>query len=166
MPTLVRRPSCPKARVLAGCALAVVVQMGTTGLRAEDLSVGIDEARLLRLDGQGAEVIVGNPSIADVAVQSGRLLVLTGKSFGFTNVIVLDAERREILNRKVRVTSDQTRLVTLHKGTARLSYVCSPVCESTLVPGDAPDYFDSLSKEISVKFGVANSAIAGGPSGQ
>jgi Flp pilus assembly secretin CpaC len=36
-----------------------------------------------------AEVIIGNPTIADVSVQGGNLLVVTGKSFGVTNIISL-----------------------------------------------------------------------------
>ncbi len=55
-----------------------------------NVDVTIDEARLIRLDADAAQIIVGNPAIADATVQSARLLVITGKSYGATNIIALD----------------------------------------------------------------------------
>lgn len=37
-------------------------------------------ATLVRLDRPAAEIVAGNPSIADVSVQSGKVLVVTGKA--------------------------------------------------------------------------------------
>ena len=45
----------------------------------EDANVLIDQASLVKLDRPAAEIVVANPSIADVSVQSGKLLVVTGK---------------------------------------------------------------------------------------
>lgn len=133
---------------------------------AKDIVVPIDEARLVHMDRPGAEVIVGNPSIADVAVQNARTLVVTGKTFGITNVIVIDAQGREVLNQKVRVQTDQRRLVRIYKGKGRSSYDCTPRCETALIPGDHGDHFEALAKEIRNKFGIAQSALDGEPGGQ
>ena len=54
----------------------------------------------------GAEVIIGNPSIADVTIQGGNLLVVTGKTFGVTNIIALDAQRNVIQDQRVVVEQD------------------------------------------------------------
>jgi hypothetical protein len=128
---------------------------------AQDIKVGIDEAHLLRLDSPGSEIIMGNPSIADVAVQSGRLLVLTGKSFGVTNLIVLDQEGREILSRKVTVGFDPTRIVTLTKRSAQMSYTCAPECKPVLMPGDHIDHFENILKATRGKAALAASAVDG-----
>jgi Flp pilus assembly secretin CpaC len=58
---------------------------------SKDITVLIDQASLLRLERPASEIVVGNPSIGDVSVQSGKLLMITGKSFGETNIIVVDA---------------------------------------------------------------------------
>ena len=121
----------------------------------------IDQSSLVRLPRQGTDVIIGNPSIADFAVQNGKLLVVTGKSFGVTNVIVLDAEGDEIINQKVTVRADRKHIVTLHKGAFRRSYHCGHTCQVTLLPGDTSGYFEAVSKEIQEKFGVAQSALDG-----
>ena len=109
---------------------------------SRDVEVLIDQATMLRLERPAAEIVVGNPSIADVSVQSGKVLVLTGKSFGETNLIVLDAEGKVIINRRVVVQEPRTGFVTVYRGTNRETLHCSPNCETPLVIGDNPDYFE------------------------
>ena len=128
---------------------------------AVNLNVEIDQATLVRLDKPGAEVIVGNPSIADVAVQSGKLLVVTGKSAGLTNLMVLDGTGGLIFDKKVVVSADKDRLVTVSKGIARETYSCRPQCDPSLTPGDAEEYFESLAKGIRNKIGLTQSTIDG-----
>ena len=132
---------------------------------ASDISVTIDEAALVRLERAGAEVIIGNPSVADVSVQSGRLLVVTGKSFGATNVIVLDGGGNEIINRRINVEVDTKRTVVLQRGPVRQSLHCAPNCKPTLMPGDDPDYNQNVAKTVNAKFGVAQNALDGTQAG-
>ena len=49
-------------------------------------------------------------------MQSGNLLVITGKSFGITNMIVLDAKRDVIFERRIMVKRDDVRVVNLQRG--------------------------------------------------
>jgi len=152
---------------LASLTLTGLVFVGSSSNAiAQDITVMADEARLLRLDRPGTEVIVGNPSIADVSVQSGKVLVITGKSFGMTNLIVLDGKGEEVLSRKVRVATDGKRMVTLHKGMQRQTLDCQTRCEMTLVPGDVTTHFEPLSKSVQTKFGLAQSALDGGQGAQ
>lgn len=128
---------------------------------AGSLMVEIDQVTLIRLDKPGAEVIIGNPSIADVSVQNSRLLAVTGKSAGLTNIMVLDGSGNLTYSKKVFVSADALHLVTLNKGTARMTYSCSPVCGPALIPGDAEEFFQPLAKEIRNKLGLAQSAVDG-----
>lgn len=134
--------------------------------RSNELKVEIDQATLVRLDRPGVEIIIGNPSIADVTVQSSRLLVVTGKSAGLTNLMVLDGAGKLTLSKKVSVSVDTERLLIVSKGTARQTYSCSPACIPALVPGDAETFFEPLAKEIRNKIGLAQSAVDGTTSQQ
>ncbi|MHA1166055.1 MAG: pilus assembly protein N-terminal domain-containing protein, partial [Alphaproteobacteria bacterium] len=125
------------------------------------LNVNVDQARLIRLEKHGSEVIIGNPSIADVTVQSSKILVLTGKSMGLTNLIVLDGKGDEVLNRKIYVKADDVRQVTLSRGARRETYTCSPDCNPALMSGDNEKYFEALSKEINNKLSLAQSSAEG-----
>ncbi len=162
------RRSSPPGKVASSIAsflLAVLFVALFAGLshasEISDLSVNVDQAKLLRLDEHSAEVIIGNPSIADVSVQSSKVLVLTGKSAGLTNLIVLDNKGNEVLNEKIFVTSDSARLVTLSKGARRETYTCSPDCNPALMSGDYTKYFEALSKEIKNKLSLAQSSAEG-----
>ena len=162
---LQRPPYAAKGFIVAIAALAALIP---TSPRAEgsEMTVRIDEATLLRLDRASAEIIVGNPTIADVAVQSSETLVITGKSFGLTNIIVLDSKGKEIVNTKVSVQADPKRVVTLRKGTARFSYHCTPSCQETLLIGDYAPQFDKIQKETASKLSIVNSSVNGGQSPQ
>ena len=123
--------------------------------QAADLVVRYDQSQLIRLPRAISEVIIGNPSIADVTVQGGNLLVVTGKTFGVTNIIALDADRNVIQDQRVVVEQDDRRTVSLYKGALRQSYTCAPTCTPAIVIGDSQEYFDSVSKAAQAKMGAS-----------
>ena len=122
---------------------------------AEDLIVKYDQSQLLRLPKPAAEIIVGNPSIADVAVQSGNLLVVTGKTFGITNIIALDADRNVIQDQRVLVKRDEGKVVNLQRGTDRQSYNCTPQCNPSITIGDEQKYFEAIRNASQNKIGFS-----------
>lgn len=149
---------------LLRCALLTALLGGPETVLAEDPSIvetTIDEATLIRLGTDAAQLIVGNPAIADVSAQSPRLLVVTGKSYGTTNLIALDSAGREIFNTRLGVREGDKRQVTLYKGTMRQSLHCAPDCQRMLSIGDDKTQFEQLAETVTRKFGVVNSAIGG-----
>ena len=147
---------------------AVIASAGAVPASAanDDVSVVIDQAKLVTLDRPAAEIIVGNPSIADVAVEAGKLLVVTGKSYGRTNLIVIDADGKEVINKYLSVTEPGKGYVMMHKGTAQVTYYCAPNCTPSLTVGDLPDNFDVVSKQIQAKQSMGQSQAEGGGPGQ
>jgi hypothetical protein len=132
--------------------LAVMLTaLSTAGASATDLIVRYDQSQLLRLPRPAAEIIVGNPSIADVTLQDGNLLVVTGKTFGITNVIALDTAHNVIQDQRVLVERDDRKIVNLHKGSTRFTYACTPNCEPTLTIGDDKEFFNSVQAANSQK---------------
>ncbi len=125
---------------------------------AGDLIVQFDQSQLLRLPRPAAEIIIGNPSIADVTLQGGNLLVVTGKTFGITNVIALDADRNVIQDQRVLVERDERRMVNLIKGSTRFTFSCTPNCQPNLTPGDDSDFFGQISKHNADKTKFSASA--------
>ena len=151
-------------------ALAALVVCSTSSIAlapaavAEDLIVKYDQSQLLRLSRPIAEIIIGNPSVADITVQSTNLLVVTGKTFGTTNVIVLDSERNVIQDQRIVVTRDPARQVSIYKGTKRETYSCAPACNPALVAGDDNKYFGEVKTGFEGKTKVSDTAAeaAGG----
>lgn len=138
----------------AGFAVSILAVVPFSGAKAQDLIVKYDQSQLLRLPRPVAEIIIGNPTIAEVTVQANNLLVVTGKTFGITNVIALDAERNIIQDQRVIVTRDETKVITVQKGSQRETYNCTPQCNPSLVVGDEQKYFDFVARnsERKIKF--------------
>jgi len=88
--------------------------------------------------------------------------VVTGKTFGVTNIIALDQERNVIQDQRVVVQRDEARTVNLHKGSQRQSYSCTPNCSPTLTIGDDTAYFEMVSKHAQSKTKFSDGASDGG----
>ena len=129
---------------------------------ADDLIVRYDQSQLLRVSRPIAEIIIGNPSIADISVQATNMLVVTGKTFGTTNVIVLDTDRNVIQDQRIVVVRDQARQVSLYKGTKRETYSCAPSCNPALVAGDDTKYFSEVKTGFEGKTKFSDTAADAG----
>lgn len=157
--------ACVKA-VAATASIGSLLILTSLPAAAKDLVVRYDQAQLIRLPRPAADVIVGNPSIADVAIQGTNLLVVTGKTFGVTNVIVLDADRNVIQDQRIFVERDSQSIVTLFNGSLRQSYTCTPVCAPTMTIGDDRPFFETITKHSSKKHKFSSGdASAAPPSG-
>jgi hypothetical protein len=130
-------PATALAIVLAGLAHA-------TGAAAADIDILLDQAKLVKLPERVATVVIGNPLIADVTVQSGGLMVITGKGYGQTNVIALDGNGAVLMDKMVAVLGPQGDVVVVYRGVDRESYNCAPSCERRVTLGDNPAYFDAI----------------------
>ena len=148
-------------RLLVAAVIGVAGASQSAMAESNVVQVLVDQATLVRLDRPASEIVVGNPSIADVSVQSGKVLVVTGKSFGETNLIVMDADGKVIANRGLIVLEPRTGFVTMYKGDARQTLHCAPNCTPPLVIGDNPDYFEAISKEIKTKQSISQSSAEG-----
>lgn len=154
---------CSKKRMAApGLMAAAAACLCASSSFAADLVVRYDQSQLLRLPRPATEVIIGNPSIADVALQGGNLLVVTGKTFGITNVIALDSDRNVIQDQRVIVERDDRRVVNLHKGSSRYTFSCTPNCEPNLTIGDDEQFFATINKHNSDKIRFSEGSTDGG----
>jgi hypothetical protein len=124
--------------------------------QAETVTVSVDKARVMRLPERVATIIIGNPLIADATLQSGGILVLTGKGFGATNLLALDRAGKVVLDKTVQVLGPASAdLVVVYKGVERESYSCAPECEQRITLGDAAPYFNATLAQTGARNGQA-----------
>lgn len=119
--------------------------------QAESVMVLVDHAKVVRLPEKAQTVIVGNPAIADVAVQRNGVMVVTGKSFGVTNLIALDGTGTLLAESLVRVGAASEAVLTVQRGMERESYSCTPVCQPAAQLGDAQKYFGEVGGQASAR---------------
>jgi Flp pilus assembly secretin CpaC len=107
------------------------------------VAVNVDQAKLVRLPGRVATIVVGNPLIADVTLQTGGVMVVTGKGYGATNFIAMDRSGEILVDRIIQVEGPTDQLVTVYRGVERESYSCMPICQRRVTLGDGETYFKS-----------------------
>lgn len=130
----------PLPSKLVAAIVATVLATSAAMAQAEPVTVKANMARILRISAPASTVIIGNPAVADVTIQDPQTLVLTGKSFGQTNLIVLDANGEPIADTMIEVVQDTADLVTVYMGGTRTSMACEPVCQPIIMLGDDPTY--------------------------
>lgn len=130
---------------LAFLAVSVlfVPAMSMAAPEPDKIAVSVDQAKLVRLPTGIATIVVGNPLIADVTLQSGGVVVVTGKGYGATNFIAMDRAGQVLVDRQIQVEGPSDQLVTVYRGASRESYSCMPVCQRRVTLGDGDTYFRS-----------------------
>ena len=135
--------SCFPVLALSGAAAA--------NEKLDAVGVMVDQAKLIRLPEKTHTVIVGNPMIADITVQRNGILVVTGKSFGVTNFIALDATGAMLAESQVTVRASREKVLTVHRGLERESYSCAPQCLPSIQLGDAPRFFGDVGSQATAR---------------
>lgn len=128
---------------LVAAAVLAAPAAGLAESNPDTIAVNVDQAKLVRLPGRVATIVVGNPLIADVTLQPGGMIVVTGKGYGATNFIALDRGGEVLVDRQILVEGPSDRLVTVYRGIERESYSCMPICQRRITLGDSEAYFNA-----------------------
>ena len=126
-----------KMKMLAAGVVALLMGAGTTVAADKNddiIRVFMNHARVLKLDRAVAKVIIGNSDVADATVADSKTIVLTGRSFGTTNLVLLDTTGNAILDERVLVSIDEGNTVRVFRQTERSVYSCTPNCEKNSSP--------------------------------
>ena len=139
--------NAPRIRIAAALA-AFATFAAFCGARAETVNVLIDQAMVMQLPANTSTIIIGNPIVADVTMmKKNNKMILTGKSFGVTNVLALDIAGNALGESMVRVSSGFKGLI-VQRGLDRESYDCAPRCQPTINPGDGTKFVNETAGQI------------------
>ncbi len=117
--------------LLGGAALAFAATMTTTPLASAGtlIEVVMNEARIVKLARAADTIVIGNPAIADASVQDPMTIVLTGKGFGTTNIVVLDEAGEPIVDERIVVKRSDVSTMRIYRRDSVLTLSCTPVCQ-------------------------------------
>jgi hypothetical protein len=155
-----------RRRRVAPAVLTVLLLIGAPAVAETVVSVGqpiiihLDQARVIKVPERTATLVIGNPLIADVSMQAGGIMVVTGKGYGVTNLLALDRTGALLMEHPVEVQGPRDQIVTLYRGIERESYSCTPKCERRVTLGDTAPYFASNLMQTGT---LNNQAQAAGP---
>lgn len=100
-----------------------------------DLPVAAGQASYVNLSGAVRDVVVGDPTIADVSVVNDRTLVVLGKRPGVTSLLAFGASGRALADRQVVVSENGGGGVTVYRGATASNYACAAQCTRLGVAG-------------------------------
>ena len=139
---------------LTAVALAFAALLGSARAQEKTIYVDLDYARILRLPEGAQTLVIGNPLIADVTMlKNNRLMVVTGKSFGATNLIILDNSGSQVGESLITVVPPNDKLVVL-RGPHREPYWCNPDCAPAVDLGDDRAYMNEAIAAIKTHEGA------------
>lgn len=111
-------------------ATSAVLLAGSPGRAAQaGIEVVMNQAKIVKLTRPADTIVIGNPAIADASVQDPTTVVLTGKGFGVTNLVVLDAEGTPIVDQQVYVSRHSASSVRVYRRAEIQTLSCTPYCE-------------------------------------
>lgn len=137
-------------------ALSVVLLTCPAQALDAKLELAVDRATVVRAPDNTATIVIGNPLIADATTQKNGVLVITGKSFGSTNIMLLDATGAVLSETVVSVgLGRQDGMMVVQRGGKRESFACNPRCEPVLAVGDNPETFSQTASQITQRGGLS-----------
>lgn len=147
-------------RAVGAALFSALVGFAAQPAAADPINVVVDQAKVMRISRPADVVIIGNPAIADATIQDNQTLIITGHSFGTTNLIVLDASGQSIANEMITVGPQNESVVTVYRRAARETLSCNPDCAPTLTLGDSPQVFDTVNTQVSTHTSLSNDAAS------
>ena len=149
--------------VMLTATLVLVEAVSPVASAQELITVMLDQAKIAKLPERATTMVVGNPLIADVSIQAGGIMVVTGKGYGVTNLIVLDRAGKVLSDQLVQVKSPVDNII-IYRGIARESYSCAPDCAPRITLGDSADYFEGTLNQTGSRNSRAQQGQSGAPS--
>ena len=141
--------------------MAMDLALPCGAVAAEPIYVALDVAKVARLPPNATTLIIGNPSIADITMlKASGSMVITGKSYGETNLIALDKNGELVAESSIRVRQSGAH-VLVQRGVERESYSCTPDCMLSPQLGDGKA-FETMSTQMQLR----NAAVSGAAQAQ
>jgi hypothetical protein len=137
--TLMRRLSLviAAALTLSGAAASAETRPAAHSLPATtptDLPVAAGQASYVNLGGAVRDIVVGDPSVADVSLVNDRTLVVLGKRPGVTTLLAFGAGGRTLADRQIVVSENGGGAVTVYRGASASNYACAAQCTRLAAP--------------------------------
>lgn len=114
----------------AATSVAAVV-MGANAQAEPGIEVIMNQARIVKLTRAADTIVVGNPAIADASVQDANTIILTGRGFGVTNLVVLDSDGTAVIDEQVTVVRQTAQSVRIYRRADIQTLSCTPYCEGS-----------------------------------
>ena len=147
----------PASLLAATLALATLPEMARAD-ETTNIDVVLNQAKVMHISRPADIVIIGNPAIADATIQDNQTLIITGHSYGTTNLIVLDSSGQPIASGMLTVKPGDDQVVTVYRRASRQTFSCTPDCSPVVAVGDTADAFNGVAAQIQQQNSISSGA--------
>lgn len=139
-------------------ALFAVTSFSATAAASDPIyQIDLNKTQILRLPAAAGSVVIGNPSIADVTIHSPTTIMVVGRGFGETNLIILDRNGHTMVDADIQVTSiTPSNGVRLFNAKSRETYSCAPYCQPSPVMGDSMEHISANTPAATLPTGTTS----------
>jgi Flp pilus assembly secretin CpaC len=129
-------------RLLVLVPMLAAMAVSSAAAMADGLNLNWREARVVKLAKPATSVVVGDPTVADVTLDTPDTVIVFGKTPGETNILVLAGDQELLLDWPVVVSPVTARHVSVLNATAGVApaevlYACGTErCTRVLSPTD------------------------------
>lgn len=123
------RTTSRKAAIAAGLLFGLCV--ANAAHAGSGIGVIMNEAKIIKLARAADTVVIGNPEIADATVQDATTLILTGRGFGVTNLVVMDVNGDPFVDEQITVSRQAADSVRVYRRSDIQTLSCTPYCEGS-----------------------------------
>jgi Flp pilus assembly secretin CpaC len=120
-----------KSVKIAALAASALLSLVAAAHAVSGIEVVMNQAKIVKLARPADTIVIGNPAIADASVQDANTIVLTGRGFGVTNLVVLDQDGNPIVDEQVIVSRGSVSSVRVYRRAAVQTLSCTPFCEGS-----------------------------------
>jgi Flp pilus assembly secretin CpaC len=141
----------------------MLVLLASAAAMADGLTLNWREARVIKLAKPATSVVIGDPTVADVTLETPQTVVVFGKTPGETNILVLSGDQELLLDWPVVVSPVTARHVSVvnavaGEAPAEVLYACGTErCTRVLSPTDV-QFTSSASSSTSSDTDASKSA--------
>lgn len=122
-------------KIAAATVLTIMAGVSGSSGTETGIEVVMNQAKIVKLTQDAATIVVGNPEIVDATVQDSRTIVLTGKGFGVTNLVVLDPEGKAVVDEAIFVSRSDEKTLRVYRRSKVQTMSCTPFCEGAYKNG-------------------------------
>jgi Flp pilus assembly secretin CpaC len=115
----------------AAAVLTLFVATSSASSAENGIQVIMNQAKIVKLTQDASTIVVGNPEIVDATVQDARTIVLTGKGFGVTNLVILNPEGKAVVDEAVFVSRNDDKTLRIYRRSNVQTLSCTPFCEGS-----------------------------------
>ncbi len=116
----------------------VGVEPASAAMYAKRITLGVGRTIIVDLPADAAEIVVGDPKIANAVVRSTRKLYVMGLGTGQTTILAMSTDGRQIANLEMNVGRDLDELdKLLHTALPRSRIIVKQVNDSIVLTGEA-----------------------------